>query len=72
MQEDADKPSELTMQVSFAEINNLRVAENSIVLHCRPVATSSNESGRLEAGMLRSLRETAAAERKVRKAKSGG
>lgn len=55
MQEDADKPSELTMQVSFAEINNLRVAENSIVLHCRPVATSSNESGRLEAGVLRSL-----------------
>lgn len=57
MQEDADKPSELTMQVSFAEINNLRVAENSSVLHCRPVATSSNESGRLEAGVLRSLRD---------------
>lgn len=72
MQEDAGKPSELTVQVSFLEINNLRVAENLLVLHCRPVATSSNESGRLEAGVLRSFRETAAAERKVRKAKSGG
>lgn len=56
------------MQVSYSggvEISGLRKAEN-IILHCRLVATASDEMGRLEAGLSERQR------RKVCKAKSGG
>lgn len=58
--------------MSFVEINSLGIAENMIIFHGRLVATASNETGKLEAAVLRSLWEAAAAERKGWKAKSGG
>lgn len=35
----------------FVENNSLGIAENIVILHCRLVATTSNERGRLGAGV---------------------